>query len=111
MTIIIRRLRCKKCCRIHHELPDMIIPYKRHCTETIEAIIGGEAEKVSCEESTIRRIQSWWLAYRLYIEGVLRALRAKYDTRISAKSAPWEMIRAVVNAHLWVHTRSAFSTG
>ncbi|MGB4509265.1 MAG: DUF6431 domain-containing protein, partial [Syntrophomonadaceae bacterium] len=27
ITLIIRRLRCVKCQRIHHELPDMLVPY------------------------------------------------------------------------------------
>ena len=39
VKLVIRRLRCERCKRIHHELPDCIVPYKRHCSETIEAVI------------------------------------------------------------------------
>ncbi|MEW5785724.1 MAG: DUF6431 domain-containing protein, partial [Bacillota bacterium] len=31
--LIIRRLRCKNCKRVHHELPDIIVPYKRYNSE------------------------------------------------------------------------------
>ncbi len=27
-TLVIRRLQCKTCGGIHHELPDIVIPYK-----------------------------------------------------------------------------------
>ncbi|MGI6467766.1 MAG: DUF6431 domain-containing protein [Syntrophomonadaceae bacterium] len=30
VILSIRRLRCVECKRIHHELPDMLVPYKRH---------------------------------------------------------------------------------
>ena len=117
MTIIIRRLRCKKCGKIHHELPDKIIPYKRYCAETIEKIIGGNddeghlgvAERM--ELSTIRRLKVWWASLQLYLESVLESLSEKYGVLVSVKSAPREIVRAVVNSNLWLHTRSAFLSG
>lgn len=110
-TLIIRRLRCKRCRAIHHELPDTIVPYKRHCAETIELIIGGTPENVCCEDSTISRIQAWWAICRLYFASVMASLREKYKVVFSKQCAPREIIRAVCNAHLWVHTRSAFLSG
>ena len=79
-----------------------MMPYKRHCAETIERIIEGEDEEIICEESTIRRIRSWWRALFLYFESVLNSLNVKYGIQISMESAPREIVRAVVNAHLWV---------
>jgi hypothetical protein len=111
MILIIRRLRCKECHAIHHELPDMVIPYKRHCAETVEKIIGGQKDGLPCEESTIRRIRAWWAVCRLYFESVLVSLREKYGMFLSAKSAPRKIVRAVANANLWVHTRSALLSG
>ena len=107
-TLVIRRLRCKECGTIHHELPDIVIPYKRHCAETIERIVAGDSAEVCCEESTIRRIRSWWSACRLYFESILASLREKYGTAFSERPAPREIVRAIVNANLWIHTRSAF---
>jgi len=111
MTIIIRRFRCVKCGKIHHELPDMVIPYKRHSADTIERVLNRKMDGLDLELSTIGRIRVWWTGLRLYYESVLRSLREKYGVLISAKSAPREIVRAVCNAHLWPHTRSAFLTG
>ena len=110
-TLIIRRLRCKDCQVIHHELPDMVIPYKRHCAETVENIVTGNTNDVCCDDNTIRRIRTWWVACRLYFESVIESLREKYGVVFSASPAPREIVRAVVNAHLWDHTRSAFLSG
>ena len=35
----IRRLQCRSCLKIHHELPDILVLYKRHAAATIEAVL------------------------------------------------------------------------
>ena len=109
-TLVIRRLRCRLCRKIHHELPDVIVPYKRHSAETIEKVIA-EDESVCCEESTIRRIRAWWIAMQVYFDGVVAALSDKYGMALPSGAAPKEIFRAAANAHLWAHTRSAFLSG
>ena len=109
--LIIRRFCCCKCGKIHHELPDVLVPYKRHCAESIEKIIGGKGDEVSCESSTIRKIKTWWERMLPYLIGVLNSLNAKYGMAFTGTSAPKEIVRAVVNANLWVHTRSACMSG
>ena len=111
IKIVIRRFRCRECERIHHELPDRVIPYKRHGADTVEKIIAGKTEEVYCEENTVRKIKAWWAACHLYFESVLASLREKYGMVFSERPAPREIVRAVVNANLWVHTRSAFLSG
>ena len=37
--LVIRRMVCKNCETLHSELPDTIVPYKRHARKTIEAAI------------------------------------------------------------------------
>ncbi|NLO47972.1 MAG: hypothetical protein GX111_06600 [Clostridiales bacterium] len=108
--LVIRRLRCRLCGKIHHELPDVVVPYKRHSMETVEKVIAGD-ETVCCEESTIRRIKMWWLAMRVYFEGVMVAISAKLGLMFAAPAALKEIVRATANAYLWVHTRSAFLSG
>ena len=109
--LIIRRLRCRECGKIHHELPDIFVPYKRHCAETIEKIIAGKTAEVPCEESTIRKIRAWWSVLLPYFISVTESLNAKYSVTFRQPLAPKEIIRAVANAHLWIHTRSACSSG
>ena len=108
-TLIIRRLRCQSCRTIHHELPDRVIPYKRHCAETVEKIVSGDVEDVCCDFLTESRIRSWWTAFRLYFESVLASLRMKYRAVFSPNPTPREIVRAVANTNLWVHTRTAMT--
>ena len=108
-TLVIRRLRCQKCQKIHHELPDRIIPYKRHCAETFENVINGKVEDACCDFVVEKRIRAWWTAMRLYFESVLASLRIKYGAAFPANPAPREIVRATANANLWIHTRSAMT--
>ena len=89
----------------------MVIPYKRHCAQTIEKIVEGKTAEVCCEENTIRKIKAWWAACQLYFQSVMTSLREKLGIEFPERPAPREIVRAVVNAHLWVHTRSAFLSG
>jgi len=107
----IRRLRCHKCNRLHHELPDFIVPYKRHCAQTIEAVITGEIK--ASEGRLVRRVRRWWCAVLPYFMGVIEALRHKHEIRGSAPPAFKEIVRAAVNSNNWVFekpvcTRSAW---
>ena len=106
--LFIQRLKCKLCGKIHHELPDIVTPYKRYSTEAVEKIIAGDTDEVACEDSTIRRIRVWWASCRLHFESVITSLTLKYGARFPGGPAPREMIRAAANANLWPSTRSAF---
>jgi len=60
MTLYIRRFYCFTCKKVHHELPDIIVPYKRHGTKAIENVINNDDEYPPVmEESTVNRIQNW----------------------------------------------------
>jgi hypothetical protein len=82
------------------------MPYKRHCAETIEKVVAGAEDGMPCEGRTIQRIRAWWAACSLYFESVLASLKAKYGVAFTGTEAPREIVRAVANAHLWLHTRS-----
>jgi len=107
-AVIIRRLRCADCKRIHHELPDILVPFKRHSIETVEKIAVGSLNSLPCEESTVRRIKIWWKKFRLYFENILISLKEKYGILFVSPLNPKEIVRIAVNTNYWVHTRSAF---
>ncbi|MBQ9902168.1 MAG: hypothetical protein IJM51_07260 [Clostridia bacterium] len=44
--IMIRRLYCKKCRRLHNELPDILSPYKHYEAETIEGVVDGINKRI-----------------------------------------------------------------
>lgn len=106
--IYIRRLQCKKCKTIHHELPGELVPYKRHCAETVAKIVRDDTSDVCCEESTVLRIKAWWYGMRQYIKGKAAALKEKYGINMTSETNPVEIVRALANTHLWPRTRSAF---
>ena len=122
-TLVIRRLRCASCHRIHHELPDCVVPYRRYDEESIRTILtsaGKDAENdIGCENSTIMRIRRWfYLRYR-YFEMTLRRLIRKGASipvklplyPLAEQDDGWlkKLVRAVVNSGGWAHTRSAWS--
>lgn len=107
-TFVIRRLRCEACKLIHHELPDIFIPYKRHCAETVEKIATNENESATRSPTTISRIKQWWEVIRNYFVYFAACLAAKCDLRAPTHLTPAIIVRAMANTHSWVHTRSAW---
>lgn len=129
VVLIIRRLKSDECGRVHHELPDILVPYKRYSSESIEAIIAGtSALSVAADESTISRIRAWFSGLADYFTGALLSIAARYTQSAAVKmpalpESPLQVIwhhvgdgpgwlarvvRSVVNANLWLKTRSAF---
>lgn len=130
MVLIIRRLRCELCKKIHHELPDLLVPYKRYGAECIESVVSdSELIHVAADESTLYRWRHWFKHWSPY---ALRALisigfRLQLDMseqeasgsaqstlqrigHLVGKSSGWlaKVARSLANINLWVHTRSAF---
>ena len=118
-TLIIRRLRCRTCRRIHHELPDCIVPYKRYNSAAIEAALTSDGS-TGCfpgENSTVYRLKRWFAGLRAYFETVLRSLPYLYQRdRILAEetgkllplaplrlSSGWlaDLVRKVANSGRW----------
>lgn len=101
--VMIRRMRCsnKHCRKIHHELPDVIVPYKRHCAETIENVISDKLESVPCEDSTVWRIGAWWSAMSVYFANILTAFAARLNMNPPERPTFREKIQAAANSQSW----------
>ncbi|RYL93425.1 hypothetical protein EWI07_07385 [Sporolactobacillus sp. THM7-4] len=129
-TIIIRRLQCENCHKIHHELPDILIPYKRYEASCFEKVVSLPHENdVAADNSTLFRWNCWFLGMINYWLACLRsiALRFQLDLtpmnlastdsltilkclgRIFGNASGWlsRMNKPIVNVNLWVQTRSA----
>ena len=90
-TYVIRRLRCTACNKIHHELPDLLVPYKRHYADTIEQAVDEEEDaKTGLKSSTISRLRQWWRGVKRYFEPVSLALKFKYGLCLPAPKIPRE---------------------
>jgi hypothetical protein len=92
VIIIIRRLRCtcSHCRKIHHELPDNLIPYKRYEATVVEKCIDAETanDNPACEISTIYRIKKWFREKWPLMLAFLQMRRTRYplpgDSTISS---------------------------
>ena len=76
----IRRLFCKKCRRLHNELPINLSPYKHYEVEVIEGVVDEvvtqddlESEDYPCAK-TIERWKMWIKHNRPFIEGYIRSV-------------------------------------
>ncbi|MCL2816030.1 MAG: DUF6431 domain-containing protein [Oscillospiraceae bacterium] len=106
VTLVIRRLKCEKCKRIHHELPDCIVPYKRHCAETIEAIVSGKPDGFPCGEALMRRIAKWWKVVSEYYLNILKSLAEKYQITFCEPPQFKELVRAAANTNNWISPKT-----
>jgi hypothetical protein len=127
----IRRLGCVNCGRIHHELPDFLVPYKRYEAECIEKVLTDSLHHdVAADDSTLFRWLNWFTSFVDYWLGCLRSImlrtsQGKNPVNLSSEgslsalqrigrlvgNAPrWlaRIVRPIVNDNLWLHTRSAF---
>ena len=82
--IWVRRLKCKKCNKLHTELPDCLVPYKHYATEVIENVVDevmteddDRTEEYPCEETM--HIWKEWIGFNtVQIEGMLRSIGNRF---------------------------------
>jgi hypothetical protein len=127
-TYVIRRLRCKGCERIHHELPDLLVPYKRYESACLESVVSErQVSDVAADESSLYRWRVWFEKCWQYWVNCLSTIASRTGNPVEALSVPpssalqwigryvgqdvgWlaKVVRPIVNSQLWVHTRFAF---
>jgi hypothetical protein len=131
-VLMIRRLWCSPCNKIHHELPDLLVPYKRHESKSIEAAVSEDATlTVAADESTIIRWKQWFSDLAGHFAGALFSIAIRFGMKAAEEISElsqspllriWQyvgdaprwlarVVRPVVNANFWAQTRSAFLSG
>lgn len=121
-TLIIRRLYCGACARIHHELPGLLVPYKRYDAESIEgALSEPRRTDIAADESTLARWKTWFLAFAVYAAGALQSISLRFHLPVASSStrsfsalqslgrfvgnaAGWlsRVVRSITNSNLWI---------
>ncbi len=76
--LMIRRLYCPHCRRLHNELPDCLVPYKHYSADTVAGVLDGivtpeddDAEDYPCLQ-TMHRWMDWLKHNRANMDGCLR---------------------------------------
>ena len=115
-VLMIRRYRCEGCDRIHHELPDFLLPYKQHTALTFEKVCQGRRWDVCCDDNDFRRLYLWLMqiffpmAVKLFSPspGIGRVLLRK---NISDSPPGWlsKLIYWLVNENRWQTHFAVFS--
>jgi len=131
IKLMIRRMCCLCCGCIHHELPDLVVPYKRYSSASIESALNREGILVvASDDSTIYRWRKWFQAVAWQLYSVLSALAIRSKRPLEAqpeasdsllrtfrqlteKRPGWlsRVVHLVVNTNNWQQTRSAFLSG
>ena len=77
---MLRRLRCRRCRRLHIELPDILTPHKHYATEVIENVVDDvstpddqSTELYPCER-TMQRWKDWIHSNAVQIDGYLKSV-------------------------------------
>ena len=128
-VLVIRRLRCQnpRCQRIHAELPDFLVPYKRYQVGVIAAVLAVTARIAPLEESTRQRWRTWYGWLRGHLLGVAASIQRQFlETARTLLASPNseaislanpnrhalpDLVRLAVNSGNWITTRSAMVTG
>lgn len=129
VKLIIRRLYCKRCDLIHHELPDVLVPFKRYGVESMEQVLDDRLIDVPADESTLGRWREWFRVWGPYAVNCIISIIKRFHLNLSVGSTSdpprtvlqrighdgksiegWlaNIVRPIVNVHLWIQTRSAF---
>jgi len=125
---------CENCKSIHHEIPDILTPYKHYETGTIEnAVTASTPEEIATgvEESTLRRWKAWYERVRSLYGQCIDSLKVQLNPEprvgpsvatLSAhqkdghqggkKSPPLvQMVRVITNGNFWGSTQLACLSG
>ena len=86
--LVIRRLNCERCRRIHHELPDLLVPYKRYDAESIEAALSeSNYGDTAAEESTLSRWRAWFAVFAIHAVACLQSLALRFGKPVPNTAA------------------------
>lgn len=120
--LVVRRLRCLDCEKISHELPDVVVPYKRHESDAIAyGLTEDVPPEIDCcmaEYSTISRWKHWLFYNRLFFEESLRIIQTQTNhisfphlplSPLNRQPKDWLrlLVYHLVNTGFWEHTRLA----
>ena len=77
--ILIHRMLCRICNRLHTVLPDVLVPHKHYGASEIEAVLESEVRSDEVSDSTVARWWRWIQGNEAQIEGVLQSLKLKAE--------------------------------
>jgi len=115
--VMIRRLKCPHCQRLHNELPNILVPRKHYKAEVIENIVDEAvttdddiAEDFPCE-ATICRWKDWVRRNHTFIDGMLNALGISINGEGLMQGSLLEKLRGYGSGWLSFCLRPIYNSG
>lgn len=99
----LRRLRCQKCGKIHLELPDNLLPYKRYEAEVIEDAIATNNSCVPSDQRTIKKIRRWYRQVKASLTGVWNRMVKSGFASPNEEPDLFLLVRTAVNSGFWTY--------
>ena len=113
--IHLRVMECRHCGKTHRELPEGLVPYKRHDLNSLCEIAEATETQHTCETSTWLRIRFWLAWFLWYAQNVLDGLitagqmSATFSPGHSLRRRTASFVRLVVTSGNWEQHRSAMT--
>jgi hypothetical protein len=97
--LVIRRLRCQNCRKIHHELPDCVVPYKRYESACVENGVSSEPAEivVAADHSTLCRWRSWFRSQTTHLLGCLASIAIRFGLDVAEGSSYLRKLHTIVS--------------
>lgn len=131
--VLIHRMYCPKCHKLHNELPAQLTPFKHYETRVIEDVLDGVVEEDSKaaengpSEITMKRWRSWFQKNTQRILGYIRTARQRAGMSLSASESEepllerlrkagqgWGSVRSrpsyIAPADFWLRTAAEICT-
>jgi hypothetical protein len=119
--MLIRRLKCSYCPRIHSELPDILSPYKHYTAEVIVDVVDEVvdiSDPAIAEGPCVQTIDRWkkWIRKNItQIEGYLKAVNHQIlgfsMQHVKSGSSLLKKIRDAQSDWLGIINRVIYNTG
>lgn len=79
---------------MHHELPDMLVPYKRYEALCIEKVVSGSADsrEIAIDEPTIYRWKTWFRERVAHWIGSLVSIAIRFKLPVEVRSIPSQSV-------------------
>lgn len=80
--IMIHRMFCDTCNKLHTVLPDVLVPHKHYGASEIETVLESKERSDEVSDSTVARWRQWLRGNETQIEGVLQSLKLEAEDKL-----------------------------
>lgn len=112
--IMIHRMLCPTCKKLHTVLPDVLVPHKHYGASEIEAVLESKVRSDEVSDSTAVRWNQWIKGNKIQIEGVLKFLKLDNEDilpELRNNENLFNLLKTIVRNWLSVVSRLVINSG